>query len=124
MGRENKLTGILGEDAASSFLKKRGYRILKRNFRTPFGELDIVAKYGGMLVFVEVKTRISDSLGPPYLAITRQKKRHLIKNAYAYLKRFCLMDSCWRIDIVSVKMKNNYEVENIELFENAVEEEY
>lgn len=122
MSRGNRTTGTCGEKAAESFLKKKGYRILKTNYRTPLGEIDIVARKDGFIVFVEVKARTSSSLGPPYLAITKAKERHIIRNALSYLKRYGLADSCWRIDIVSVKLNYKHEVENIELIENAVED--
>jgi putative endonuclease len=122
MGRENRRLGSLGEDLACRFLKSKGYRILATNFRTPFGELDVIAKKDGCTIFAEVKTRASSSLGPPYLNITWKKKRHIIKNALCYLKMLGQVDSFWRIDVVSVKLNENYDLENIELFENAVEE--
>ena len=121
MGREKRMAGVAGEKIASSFLKKLGYRIIESNFRTPFGEIDIVAKHKGVIVFVEVKSRTTYSLGPPYLAVTRLKQRHLIKNAVFYLKARKMLDSNWRIDIVSVKLSRDLRVENIELIENAVE---
>lgn len=124
MGREKKKTGSIGEDLACSYLKRKGYRILGRNFRTIFGEIDIVTRFSGIMVFVEVKTRLTSSLGPPYLAITKVKERHMIKNALFYLKTHRLMDAKWRIDIVSVKLGPEYEIENIELIENAVEDSY
>ena len=123
MGREKNFSGKTGEKYAVKFLKRRGYKILKTNFRTVFGELDIIARHGDFTVFVEVKTRISDSLGPPSLSVTRMKQRHIIKNAFAYLKTRSLADSYWRIDVVSVKLNSAYEVEHIELIENAVTEE-
>lgn len=123
MGREKDITGRLGEMKALAFLKKRGYKILEANYRTPFGELDLIAKKDGFTVFIEIKTRMTSSLGPPYLSITRTKKRHLIRNALAYLKVRRLIYSNWRIDIVSVKLNYNYAVENkIEIIENAVED--
>lgn len=124
MGREKKKTGSIGEDLACSYLKKIGYRILERNFRTIFGEIDIVARLSEIMVFAEVKTRLTSSLGPPYLAITKVKERHMIKNALFYLKTHRLMDAKWRIDIVSVKLDPEYEVEKIELIENAIEDSY
>ena len=122
MGRENMIVGKLGERIALGFLKRSGYRILETNFRTPFGELDVVARHKGHIVFVEVKTRASTSLGPPYLSVTRSKQRHIIRNALAYLKRRNLVDSNWRIDVVSVTLNQEHEVADIELIENAVEE--
>ncbi|MDD5136308.1 MAG: YraN family protein [Candidatus Omnitrophica bacterium] len=122
MGREKKLVGEAGEAAAVRFLKKRGYRILETNARTIFGEIDIVARKDGFTIFVEVRSRSTSSLGPPYLSITKTKERHIIKNALAFLKWRKAVGSCWRIDVVSVKLDRNSKVENIELFENAVED--
>lgn len=122
MGRGNRIVGETGEKAAVKFLKAKGYRIIATNFRTIFGELDAIARYGGKIVFVEIKTRTTDSLGPPYLAVTRLKQRHIVKNALFYLKTRRMLDSVWRIDVVSVKLSPDLRVENIELIENAVED--
>jgi putative endonuclease len=124
MGREKKDTGSIGERFAASYLKKKGYRILERNFRTIFGEIDIIAKLKCLIVFVEVKARATSSLGPPYLAITRIKERHIIKNALFYLKTRNLIGVPWRIDIVSVRLNHARQLESIELIENAVEDPY
>jgi putative endonuclease len=124
MGRERKVTGEAGERIASVYLKKLGYRILESNFRTPFGEIDIVAKHKGIVVFVEVKSRVTYSLGPPYLSVTRSKERHIVKNALFYLKRLKISDADWRVDIVSVKLNYDRKLESIELIENAVEDNY
>lgn len=123
MGREKNEIGGLGEKLAEAFLKKKGYRIKCRNFRTPFGELDIVARHNGAIVFVEVRTRTTSTLGPPCLSITRVKQMHLIKNSLFYLKRHGFRDVSWRIDVVSVKLRADRTLETIELIENAVEEE-
>lgn len=122
MGRERKMTGAAGERIASAYLKKIGYRILESNFRTPFGEIDIVARLGRLIVFVEVKSRTTSSFGPPYLSVTKLKERRIIKNALYYLKIRRILNACWRIDIVSVKLNHNGELEGIEIIENAVEE--
>ena len=122
MGRENRIIGGLGENIALGFLKRKGYKILETNFRTCFGELDAIAKQKDFIVFVEVKTRATTSLGPPHLSVTKLKQRHLIKNALVYLKMRNLVDVDWRIDIVSVTLNYNNEAEKIELIENAVAE--
>ena len=124
MGRERKMTGAAGERIASAYLKRRGYRILESNFRTPFGEIDIVARLGRVMVFVEVKSRITSSFGPPYLSVTKAKERHIIKNALFYLKRRRIPRADWRIDIVSVKLNYRGEPESVELIENAIEDNY
>ena len=122
MGRGNRIVGEAGEKAAVKFLKTKGYRIINTNFRTIFGELDVIARHGRTIVFAEVKARTTDSLGPPYLAVTRLKQRHIIKNAIFYLKTRRMLDSNWRLDVVSVKLGPDLRVENIELIENAVED--
>mgnify|MGYP003393032504 CR=1 FL=1 len=124
MGREMKTTGVAGEKIASVYLKKLGYGILESNFRTPFGEIDIVAKLGRVIVFVEVKSRTTSSLGPPYLSVTGVKKRHIIKNALFYLQRRRIPNTDWRIDIVSVKLNYDRGLESIELIENAIEDDH
>lgn len=123
MGRENKTIGAIGERIAICFLQGKGYKILAVNARTPFGEIDIVAWDKKMTVFVEVKTRLSSSLGPPLISVTGFKQRCMIRNALCYLKRYGRVDSNWRIDVVSVKLNRHYEAESIELVENAVTED-
>ena len=124
MGRERNVIGTLGEKLALRFLEVKGYRVKCKNFRTPFGELDIVAKHEGSIIFIEVRTRTTSSLGPPSLSVTRVKQAHIIKNALFYLKRYGRPDSDWRIDVVSVKLDSRLTLENIEHIENAVEDIY
>jgi len=62
---QNKQKGDIGEQIATDYLVKKGYKILKRNFRCKFGEIDIVAKKGKTITFVEVKTKTSNELGSP-----------------------------------------------------------
>ncbi len=124
MGRENRQIGKIGEEIAVTFLEQKGYKVLDVNARTPFGEIDIVAKRKETTIFVEVKARVTSSLGPPLLSVTRTKERHLIRNALCYLKRHGRIYSDWRIDVVSVKLNDRYEPESIELIENAVEDNY
>lgn len=124
MGREKKDIGAAGEIMASAFLRKKGYRIICSNFRTPFGEIDIVARHKGIMIFVEVKSRVSSSLGPPHLSITHMKRQHIIKNALFYMKRHGLENINWRVDVVSVKLNCEREIEHIEIIENAVEDDY
>lgn len=122
MGRENKNLGFLGEKIAVDFLKNKSYRILHTNFRTPFGEIDAIARTGDCTVFVEVKTRSTDSLGPPSLSVTWKKQRQLIKNALYYLKQYGMVYSFWRIDVIAVKIDTRSGKTDIELIENAVQE--
>ncbi|RLA83558.1 MAG: YraN family protein [Deltaproteobacteria bacterium] len=86
MGKAHRL-GKKGEDLATEFLKKSGYRILKRNYRCPFGEVDIIAEDGGVLAFVEVKARSSDSYGSPAEAVDWRKRDRVARVASHYLQR-------------------------------------
>ena len=73
----NKLFGDRGERAAEKYLKRQGYRIISRNYSTPWGEIDIVALDGTTIVFVEVKTRQSIAAGHPFEAVTHEKQSKL-----------------------------------------------
>jgi len=77
--------GEQGEQLAVDFLKKQGYRLLARRFRTKIGEIDIIVKKGGMIVFVEVKTRRSSLFGTPAQAVNRRKQDKIINTAFKYL---------------------------------------
>ena len=107
-----KILGRKGEDLACKYLKKHGYKILKRNYKTPFGEADIVAYDGEYYCFVEDKARESDAFGLPTEAVDEAKRRRYrqIAGYFCYRNREEL--PC-RFDVASV-----YEGE-IEYFENA-----
>jgi len=111
---------MTGEQIAEGYLRKSGFSILCRNFRTPFGEIDLVCKDNGTIVFVEVKTRTQDAFGPPHLSITRKKQMTIIRNATYYLKRFHLLDSPARIDVVAVMMTAAGILENVEYIRSAI----
>ncbi len=98
--------GTEGEDRATTSLKKEGYRIIEKNFRSPFGELDIVAEEGGYLVFVEVKKRNSPVFGTSLHAINNTKKKHMIKTAMFYMKTHRCFDRRVRFDVVGIDSEN------------------
>lgn len=87
MGLYKKLLGAIGEDEAVRLLKKNGYKIIERNFRTRFGEIDLIARDKDTLAFVEVKTRSSDSHGIAKSAVTDKKQAHLVKASLVYMSR-------------------------------------
>jgi len=78
--------GKKGEELAAQYLKEKGYKILETNWRFGHNELDLVAEDGDTLVVVEVKTRQSNALGDPEMAVTREKQRSIIRSANAYVK--------------------------------------
>lgn len=96
--------GKWGEDAAARYLERLGYEILARNVRTPYGEIDLVARQpSGELVFVEVKTRTNTSYGYPEEAVDSRKQAHLVSSAQAYLQGLPgPADESWRIDVIAV----------------------
>ncbi|MHB1127927.1 MAG: YraN family protein [Bacillota bacterium] len=111
--------GRIGEDAAAAYLVSNGYRILHRNFRCRLGELDIVARNGEYLVFVEVRTRSSSALGLPQESVVHHKQARLRQLAQFYLSRFGLTEEKCRFDVVGVLLNQAGEVSGIQLWENA-----
>lgn len=98
-----KLLGISGENAACKLLKKSGYRITARNFKTPFGEVDILARQGETLVLIEVKTRTGEEFGSASQAVTPQKVQRYRKAAsWLALKEG---DTPIRFDVIEVYPK-------------------
>ena len=98
----NKKIGAEGEEAACRYLKRRGYRILERNYTVRGGELDIIAMDGDELVFAEVKTRTSTSMGLPSDAVNYHKKQHIIYTAKHYISKKRLYDIQVRFDVIEV----------------------
>lgn len=114
-----------GEDAAAAHLAARGYRILGRNVRFRHGELDIVARDGATIVFVEVKTRASDRLGPPQEAVHGLKQHRVRCLAQAWLQRRGLQDVPCRFDVIAVRVAEGSQGEAMRLqhFEAAFDGE-
>ncbi|MEE9259796.1 MAG: YraN family protein [Candidatus Scalindua sediminis] len=110
---------IKGENLAKKFLKKNGYKILKRNYVSKNGEIDIVAYDRGTIAFVEVKTRLSESFGPPELAITNKKRSKIIRTALNNLITNKIEEMDYRFDVVSILFKKDSNNPNIELLKNA-----
>ena len=94
--------GSEGESLAVAHLEKLGYRTLERNYRTRFGEIDIVADDGGTVVFVEVKTKTGSDFGDPVEEVTLQKQRQIISMGEFY-STYCLPPNTpCRFDVVAV----------------------
>lgn len=119
MSRQALQLGQTGEDIASNFLIKNGYKILKRNYKNRLGEIDIIALEGDEICFVEVKTRKSTEFGLPEEAVSEKKQKKLTLIALAYLKENDLLDRFARFDVVSVVFTSN--AAQPELIKNAFE---
>ena len=117
--RDNLYLGNLGEDIAADFLKKKGYKIIERNFKKRYGDIDIVAKEGDTISFVEVKTRIGDKFGKGEESITPWKLNTLVKSVNFYKLVHPELDGALRIDVVTISMNTSREVEKISLYKNV-----
>jgi putative endonuclease len=106
-----KILGNSGEKQAAKFLKKQGYKILEKNFRCPFGEIDIIAKRDDTVAFVEVKTRTSDLFGQPMEAVQSDRRKRYIRSAKYYFAGKEL-DVIVRFDIIEVTPQSINHIEN------------
>lgn len=111
--------GTKGEQLAVRFLKKKGYKILQRNYRRRNGEIDVVCYDHGTIAFVEVKTRYSDKYGPPELSVTDAKKKQMAKIALQYVAEKKIEGINLRFDVVSIFYPPNEKHPTITLFKNA-----
>lgn len=109
--------GKRGEDFAADFLKKKGYKIKERNYRSPLGEIDIIAISGKTTVFIEVKTRSNTKFGLPFEAVNKRKQGQIAKTALYYMSKNNILESAARVDVVS--LISNGDSFEAELIENA-----
>lgn len=114
--------GRRGEDAAVDFLKRKGYKVLERNYRNKLGEIDVIAKDSNTLCFIEVKTRTNFKFGYPQEAITTFKQRKINRVALSYLKQYNLLNISARFDIISVVFDNQDKID-IEIIKDAFSSE-
>ena len=96
--------GISGENLACAELQRLGYAILERRYRTRFGEIDIIARDGQTIVFVEVKARRGDRFGQPIEAVNWRKQKELTKSAQVWIDRHGRAEDSYRFDVVGVLM--------------------
>ncbi len=118
METTSQTLGVIGEELARQFLSFEGYKILLKNYECALGEIDLIAKESGALVFIEVKTRSSDAFGDPVEAVTFTKRRQIVKAAKFYLKRYGIHNVPCRFDVVSVVIPKNGEP-NLRVVKNA-----
>ncbi len=115
--KHNQRIGKWGEDTAIAYLSQRGYEILARNARTPYGEIDIIAKQGDTIIFIEVKTLTSSRNFFPEQNVTPRKREHMLACAEHYAAEKAI--DHWQIDVVAVEGKQGLEPK-ITHFENAI----
>lgn len=113
----NQRIGKWGEEVAAEYLTARGCAIVACNARTPYGEIDIIARQGDVIIFVEVKTRTSNKMGLPEESITARKRQHMVSAAEHYAAEHEIDD--WQIDVISIEGKPG-STPRITYFENAI----
>ena len=104
MPTDRKMLGAFGEKVTKGYLGKRGYETLETNFRCSAGEIDIMARQKGCLVFVEVRTRRSLECGTPEESATPAKREKLIELAQAHIQKHQDLPSFWRMDVVAIEV--------------------
>lgn len=123
--------GRWGESQAVEYLRRKGYTILERNTRTPYGEIDLVASQTlhnpqiaeaeeKVIVFVEVKTRTNSNFGYPEESVTSSKRSHLLSAAQHYIMEHPQLGDFWRIDVIAIQRTDNPRKTAILHFENAI----
>jgi len=115
-----QILGRRGEQLAADHLQANGFLIQQRNFRCEAGEMDLVARLAGEVVFVEVKTRRSRRCGLPEESLTPRKRAHLIAVAQTFLQQHSLEDLPWRIDVIAIELDTAGKVRRLHHIENAV----
>lgn len=103
-------SGKFGENLAVNYLEKNGYKIVNKNFRTKFGEIDIIAEKGNYIIFVEVKFRKNPEFGKAEEAISPQKLKKIVSTANFYLKNFYRKNKNPRIDIIAINCFDKVEI--------------
>jgi putative endonuclease len=111
--------GKHGEDVAARFLTQLGYSIIERNFRIRYGEIDIIARDGETLVFVEVKTRCGRQYGLPEEAVTARKLREIVKTSEFYCLKHPEHQGLQRIDVIAIEEGPSGQIDRIEHIKNA-----
>jgi putative endonuclease len=130
MGKPKRVSthqrGKKAEEVAAAFLRLKGYRLLEKNFRVPQGEIDLIVRKGGTLIFVEVKSRRGKAQGTPLEAVSIHKVKRLSAAAAVYLAKHPLPTPPCRFDILTIGPDKSWlGLAKIRHFENAFSvEEY
>lgn len=131
MANRRQLLGRWGESLAAEYLIDKGYLVLERNVRTPYGEIDLICRLVEegvfpaaevhVTVFVEVKTRSTQTFGLPEESVTAHKREHLIAAAQSYLQDHPDLGDIWRIDVIAIQRLQPGKPPVIHHFENAIQ---
>jgi putative endonuclease len=131
MANQRQSLGRWGESLAADYLVDLGYVVLERNVRTPYGEIDLVARLFEessistekclVTVFVEVKTRSTHTFGHPEESVTARKRAHMIAAAQSYLQDHPDLGGVWRIDVIAIQRLQPDRPPTIHHFENAIQ---
>ena len=103
-------TGLLGEIRAAAYLRRQGMRILEKRFRAAHGEIDLIAREGNTIVFVEVKTRLHGRLDSGLMAVNAEKRGHIRSAAWAYLRAHG--EALFRFDVVEISAAGLRHIKN------------
>lgn len=122
MTKERISLGEMGERLALKKIKRLGYKFIAKNYRCPLGEIDLIARDGDCLVFIEIKTRRGRSIGFAKEAVNRRKMRQISKAALVYMKENNCCDVKARFDVVAISIKGDKE--EIEVIPDAFDLEY
>lgn len=123
MKKHNLPKGARGEELAAKFLQKKGFKILEKNWRTKFGEIDLVCTKNNILIFVEVKLKIGDTFGTPEEMVTKRKLSQVRRTAESYLLRNPDYQNLFpqqRIDVVAIVQNPDGTIDRIDHYENLV----
>jgi len=114
--------GKAGEKLACGALKKKGCRIIDKNYRCRYGEIDIIATHRGSIIFIEVRSKSGNSFGSPEESVTAQKRQKLVSTALDYLDKHPDAPPDWRIDFVAIEFDpSGKKATRIDIIENAIE---
>jgi putative endonuclease len=113
----NKI-GVVGEKIASNFLLKNGYKLLNKNYRTKYGEIDLIALKNNVIHFIEVKTKTSNLPIYPYEAVNDKKITKIKHVINIYLKNMNYEDKKLSIDVFSIILDKDNEIKDLKIFEN------
>jgi putative endonuclease len=116
---KRSVTGQVGERVAAAHLERTGHRIVERNYRCTYGEIDLVAEEGSEIAFVEVRTRTGSAFGSPEESITWPKRQRMTRCALAYLAERQIKLRSWRIDVISVELDRG-RVARVEHYRHAL----